>query len=84
MKIKKNYFAKYLHAYGDCLIFDLSRNMAGLLEFEVKGKTGDVIDVFPAEKLDLEGNVDQFAKGWGMIDTSETYIIGRNDVWETA
>jgi hypothetical protein len=39
--------------------------------------------VLPAEKLKSDGSVDQQAKGWGLIDVMETYIIGRDDVWET-
>jgi hypothetical protein len=81
--IKRVYEAEYLHTNADIMIYDLKQNMSAILEFEVKGKCGDVIDVLPAEKLDAKGNIDQMAKGWGLIDVMETYIIGQDNVWET-
>ncbi|MGF0033866.1 family 78 glycoside hydrolase catalytic domain [Bariatricus sp. SGI.154] len=64
-------------------IFDLGQNMSGILEFEVRGKTGDMIKLYPAEKLGPDGDVDQMAKGWVNLDSCITYIIGKDDVWET-
>ncbi len=64
------------------LIYDFSQNASGILSFDVKGKKGDVIKVFPAEKLTPEGDVDQMAKNWLMINVEETYIIGEDDTWE--
>ena len=57
--------------------------MSGILEFEVKGKVGDAIHLYPAEKLTKNGDVDQMAKGWVNLDSCITYIIGQDDVWET-
>ena len=56
--------------------------MSGMLEFEVKGKAGDKVLVYPAEKLGEDGDVDQVAKGWVTVDSCITYIIGRDDKWE--
>lgn len=64
-------------------IYDFGQNMSGILEFEVKGKAGDEIRLFPAEKLTPDGDVDQMAKGWVAVDSCITYIIGQDDVWET-
>ena len=64
-------------------IYDFSQNMSGILEFEVRGHAGDTVNVYPAEKLTPEGDVDQMAKGWLPIDSCITYIVGQDDVWET-
>ncbi|MGL5437644.1 MAG: family 78 glycoside hydrolase catalytic domain [Lachnospiraceae bacterium] len=80
---KAVYEGRYLHDYQDSLIYDFSQNMAGMLQFEVKGKRGDIIHLYPAEKLDAAGNVDQMAKNWKLIDSVETYIVGEDDVWES-
>ena len=60
--------------HGECLV-DLGQNMAGIFEIQVKGKKGSQIDIYPAEKLDGNGNIDQYAAGWCMIDTWSTYIL---------
>ena len=80
--VKHTYEGKYLGDVNGRMIFDFSQNMSGLLEFEVKGKKGDVINFYPAEKLGADGDVDQIAKGWTPIDVCITYIIGEDDVWE--
>lgn len=64
-------------------IYDFSQNMSGILEFDVYGKTGDTVKIYPAEKLAENGDVDQVAKGWVNLDSCITYIIGKDDVWET-
>lgn len=81
--VKHTYEGKYLGDVNNRMIYDFSQNMSGLLEFEVKGKKGDVINFYPAEKLGADGDVDQIAKGWTPIDVCITYIIGADDVWET-
>ena len=63
-------------------IYDFSQNMSGILDVGIRGKRGDVIRFYPAEKLDANGDVDQYAKGWIMVDTCITYIIGNDDTWE--
>ncbi|MDE7313527.1 MAG: glycoside hydrolase family 78 protein [Eubacterium sp.] len=64
-------------------IYDFGQNMSGILEFEACGKAGDEIRVYPAEKLAPDGDVDQMAKGWVMVDSCITYLIGQDDAWET-
>ena len=81
-KILHRYRGKYLYKIGNRYIYDFSKNVAGMLAFDVKGKRGDIVRVFPAEKLDRNGDVDQMAKNWLPIDVCETYIIGEDDVWE--
>lgn len=81
---------KVIHTYSGNLlgsvngkdIYDFGQNMSGILEFEVKGKAGDEIRIYPAEKLAEDGSVDQMAKGWVDVDSCITYIIGEDDVWE--
>jgi alpha-L-rhamnosidase len=63
-------------------IYDFGQNMSGILEFEAKGKTGDEIRVYPAEKLGADGDVDQIAKNWTTVDSRITYLIGHDNVWE--
>lgn len=64
-------------------IYDFGQNMSGILEFDICGKTGDKVKIYPAEKLAENGDVDQMAKGWVNLDSCITYIIGKNDVWKT-
>lgn len=88
VKVIHTYEGKYLHSVKgkenrSLDVYDFGQNMSGILEFDVKGKSGDVIKLYPAEKLDSAGNVDQKAKGWVDVDSCITYIIGQDDVWET-
>lgn len=89
IKVIRTYEGKYLHDFTDKetgkvrKIYDLSQNMSGMLEVQVKGKKGDEIHFLAAEKLSLQGDVDQMAKNWMMIDDCITYIIGKDDAWET-
>ena len=81
---------KVIRSYaGECLgnvngreIYDFGQNMSGILEFEVFGKRGDEVRIYPAEKLAENGDVDQMAKGWVNLDSCITYIIGEDDRWE--
>lgn len=63
-------------------IYDFGQNMSGILEFEVCGKCGDEVRIYPAEKLAENGDVDQMAKGWVNLDSCITYIIGEENRWE--
>ncbi len=63
-------------------IYDFGQNMSGILEFEVKGKAGDEIRLYPAEKLGENGDVDQVAKNWITVDSCITCIVGQDDVWD--
>nr|WP_300884478.1 family 78 glycoside hydrolase catalytic domain [uncultured Schaedlerella sp.] len=63
VKVIKSYEGKLLHRvrhHRD--IFDFGQNMSGILELEARGKAGDEIRIYPAEKLDENGDVDQVAK----------------------
>ena len=82
VKVIKVYEAEYLHDANGRAIYDLGQNCSGMLEFEVKGKAGTEVKIYPAEKLDENGDADQMAKGWLMIDNCITYVIGEDDVWE--
>ncbi len=80
--VKRTYEAKYLWEANGRKIYDLGQNMSGILEFEAKGKRGDAIQIYPAEKLGKDGDVDQVAKNWTPIDVCITYLIGNEGVWE--
>lgn len=82
IRVKNTYDAVLVRTIGEREIYDFTQNMSGILEFEAKGKKGDVIHVYPAEKLGADGDVDQMAKGWTPIDVCITYVIGADDVWE--
>lgn len=83
IKVIKSYEATYLHTVEGKEIYDFSQNMSFVFSFDIKGKKGDVVKFYPAEKLDTFGCVDQMAKNWMMIDTVLTYTIGETDTWET-
>ena len=83
VRVKKTYTGKFLRNVNGRGIYDFGQNMSGILEFEVRGKRGQEVNLYPAEKLSADGDVDQLAKGWTPIDVCLTYIIGEDDVWET-
>lgn len=87
VKVIQTYEGNYLHTVtgengAARQIYDFGQNMSGILEFEVKGKCGDVVRIYPAEKLASNGDVDQMAKGWVDVDSCITYTVGKMDVWE--
>ena len=82
VKVIHTYSGNYISTVNGKHIFDFSQNVSGMLEFDVIGKKGDIIRVYPAEKLQENGDVDQIAKNWMPIDVCETYIIGEDDTWE--
>ena len=57
-------------------IYDLGQNISGMLQFDVKGKRTK-LRFYVAEKLDKNGDVDQMAKNWVLIDNCITYVIGQ-------
>lgn len=63
-------------------IYDFGQNMSFLAELEVKGKKGDIVYLYPAEKLTVDGDVDQIAKGWCTVNCCLEYQIGKDDTWE--
>lgn len=83
VKIIKDYKAKYLHTVNGRDIYDLGQEISGILEFRIRGKAGTEVKVYPAEKLSEDGDADQMAKNWLMVDNCITYVIGVDDVWET-
>ena len=86
VRVVGDYPAKFLHVFSgageEAEIYDLGQNTTGILEFDVIGKKGDQIRIYPAEKLTTDGDADQMAKNWMLIDTCITYRIGQDDVWE--
>lgn len=88
IKVIHTYEGEYIHDYTDAesgavrRIYDFSQNMSGMFEVQVKGKVGAEVKFYPAEKLSPEGDADQMAKNWMMIDNCITYIIGKDDEWE--
>ena len=83
VKVIHTYEGVYLGKANNREIYDFGQNMSGILELKIRGKAGDRIMVYPAEKLGEDGDVDQVAKGWVTVDSCITYIIGQDDVWET-
>lgn len=83
IKVIKTYEARFLHSVNGRDIYDLGQNLSGILEFEARGKRGDEVRIYPAEKLGSDGDADQFAKLWLPINTKVTYIIGKDDTWES-
>lgn len=83
VKVIRDYPARFLHRVNGRDIYTFRQNIAGILSFEVCGKKGDVVRIFPAEKLTADGDADQVAKNWVTVDTVITYIIGQDDTWES-
>lgn len=81
IKVVKTYEGSRIYNSHNMEIYDFSQNMSMILEFEIKGQPGDEVKIYPAEKLDANGMIDQMAKGWMEIDTTITYIVG-SDSWE--
>lgn len=82
VKVIRSYACECLGNVNGREIYDFGQNMSGILEFEVFGKRGDEVRIYPAEKLAENGDVDQMAKGWVNLDSCITYIIGGDDRWE--
>lgn len=79
----KTYHGKYLSTVNGRKIYDLGQNLSGMLHITLKGKRGAEVRIYPAEKLKSDGDVDQMAKGWVLIDTVVTCIPGKDDVYES-
>lgn len=82
VRVIHTYEGKEIHTVNQRKIFDLGQNVSAILELEVKGKPGDKVLIYPAEKLDDKGDVDQVAKNWNLIDNVITYVIGKDNEWE--
>jgi hypothetical protein len=58
IRVIKTYEGSYLHTVNNRKIYDFSQNMSGMLELEIKGKAGDKIFIYLAEKLDKKGDAE--------------------------
>ena len=82
IKVIRSYPAKYIHSVCNRDIYDLGQNVSGMLKLSYRGKTGDVLRIYPAEKLDKDKNADQVAKSWGTVGNCITCVVGEDDVWQ--
>lgn len=82
IKVIRSYPAKYIHSVCNRDIYDLGQNVSGMLKLSYRGKKGDVLRIYPAEKLDKDKNADQVAKSWGTVGNCITCVVGEYDVWQ--
>ena len=82
IKVIRSYPAKYIHSVCNRDIYDLGQNVSGMLKLSYRGKKGDVLRIYPAEKLDKDKNADQVAKSWGTVGNCITCVVGEDDVWQ--
>ena len=82
LKVIRSYPAKYIHSVCNRDIYDLGQNVSGMLKLSYRGKKGDVLRIYPAEKLDKDKNADQVAKSWGTVGNCITCVVGEDDVWQ--
>ncbi len=74
IKVIKTYPGKRIGTVNGRDIYDLGQNISGILELTYQGKPGEIVRLYPAEKLTPDGDVDQQAKGWLLIDSCITCI----------
>ncbi len=82
IKVIKEYKGELIGHVNGRDIYDFGQNMSGILDFEIKGNIGGIVNIYPAEKLRLDGDVDQVAKNWITVDSCITAIVGQEDAWE--
>ncbi len=82
IKVIKSYPAKYIHSLNGRDIYDLGQNISGILQLSFRGKKGQAIRIYLAEKLDTYGNVDQVAKSWTSVGNCITCKVGQDDIWQ--
>ena len=82
IKVIRSYPAKYIHSVCNRDIYDLGQNVSGMFKLSYLGKKGDVLRIYPAEKLDKDKNADQVAKSWGTVGNCITCVVGEDDVWQ--
>ena len=82
IKVLRSYPGKYLNTVSGRDIYDLGQNISGILKLSYRGKKGDKLFLYPAEKLDRDGNVDQVAKNWVTVGNCITCIVGEDDTWQ--
>lgn len=78
VKVIRSCSGQYLHTVHRRAVYDFSQNMSFMPELTVAGEAGDIIRIYPAEKLTEDGDVDQMAKGWLPIDNCITLILGED------
>ena len=76
VRVLRSYTGNYLRSVNGRDIYDFGQNMSGILDFTVSGKKGDMVRIYPAEKLTPEGDADQVAKGWTTVDSCVTATLG--------
>ena len=79
VKALQRYTAKRIGTANGRAIYDLGQNISGILEAEVRGRAGAQVDFCPAEKLDQNGDADQMAKNWMLLDNVIRYEIAASD-----
>ena len=82
VKVIKTYTGKLMGTVNGRDIYDFGQNMSGILELDLRGRTGAEIRLYPAEKPDPDGDADQMAKGWMPVDSCITCVIGKDGAWE--
>ncbi len=82
VKVIQEYQGKLIGRVNGRDIYDFGQNMSGLLDFEIKGSTGGIVNIYPAEKLGVDGDVDQVAKNWITVDSCIRAIVGQEGEWE--
>lgn len=82
VRVIRTWTGRCLHTVNGRRIYDLGQNLSGMLRIRLKGRRGEEVRVFPAEKLGADGDVDQMAKNWVLIDTRVVCVLGSDDEWE--
>ena len=82
IKVLKTYEARRLPDANGREIYDFGQNMAGMLSVSLRGRKGDTVRLYPAEKLGPDGDADQVAKGWVTVDSVITCVLGTDGEWE--
>lgn len=77
---KERFSATLLHGH----VLDFGQNIAGYLEFQVRGKKGQIIRLICGEVLDADGNVDLHGiqetrpeKGWSQMNLVRKLMTGQ-------
>lgn len=82
IKVIKTYEGRLQGTVNGRAVYDFGQNMSGILELELRGRTGNTVKLYPAEKLGPDGDADQMAKGWLPVDSCITCVIGQDGQWE--
>ena len=74
IRVIRTYEGKRLGSVNGKDIYTFGQNISGMLNVKTRSKKGDVIRIYPAEKLTADGDVDQVMKGWVTLDAVITFI----------